>query len=342
MFFRMCAFLCAFCMIMSSCSDSDDEIIPQPGDSEGEHLPCVCPDFLKPGDSIAVVSPAYWTDMETIELGMSAIEAMGFTPVLAPNVGSQYLEKYAGTTAQRVADLEWAYAKSGIKAIMTTRGGYGCIQMLQELDKSVVQDNPKWLIGYSDITTLLSYSVTSGVMAIHGTMLSSLKKTGGTSDDDQMLRELLLGNVPDYEWAATTHRNRTGEAHGVVVGGNMSTFTPLIGSPYDFTSQGDLILFVEEIGENARNIDRMMYSLKIHGTLSRVKGIIVGDFAGCGDEFKIGSIEEMLDKYTLSGFNIPIAYGFKAGHAGINMPLVMGAEAILVAEDNKASLKFAR
>ena len=129
MFFRMCAFLCAFCMIMSACSDSDDEIIPQPGDSEGEYLPCVCPDFLKPGDSIAVVSPAYWTDMETIELGMSAIEAMGFTPVLAPNVGSQYLEKYAGTTAQRVADLEWAYAKSGIKAIMTTRGGYGCIQM---------------------------------------------------------------------------------------------------------------------------------------------------------------------------------------------------------------------
>ena len=83
MFFRMCAFLCAFCMIMSACSDSDDEIIPQPGDSEGEYLPCVCPDFLKPGDSIAIVSPAYWTDMETIELGMSAIEAMGFTPVLA-------------------------------------------------------------------------------------------------------------------------------------------------------------------------------------------------------------------------------------------------------------------
>ena len=112
------------------------------------------------------------------------------------------------------------------------------------------------------------------------------------------------------------------------MGGNMCTFTPLIGSEYDFTSKGDIILFVEEIGENARNIDRMMYSLKIHGVLSRVKGILVGDFYACRDEFKIGNIEEMFDTYSQTDVDIPIVYGVRAGHAGVNWPLVEGASSL--------------
>lgn len=334
---------CSFALC--SCSDDDDNAESTqesytPPVAPVEDYTCVRPDFLREGDMIAIVSPSYVTDEETMTKGMDAIRAMGFVPVLAPNVNKAYLEKYAGTPAERTADLEWAYANSDIKAIMTTRGGYGAIQLLPLLNADVLSANPKWLIGYSDITTLLSFSVSAKVMAIHGTMLSSLKSTGGTSYDDTLLKSLLTGLLPHYEWQSSAHANRPGTATGMLVGGNMSTFTPLIGSDYDFTSHGDIILFVEEIGENARNIDRMMYSLRLHGVLSRVKGILVGDFANCGDEFQIGSIEEMLSRYTLSDMDIPIAYGFRAGHAGVNMPLVIGAQATLDVTANAASLTF--
>ncbi|MGN1263574.1 MAG: LD-carboxypeptidase [Prevotella sp.] len=337
------ALTCGFALCGCSDDNDDEDAVAEsnlpPVVTEEEHV-CAAPDFLREGDKIAIVSPSYVTDDETIQQGMEAIRSWGFEPVLAPNANRLYLVKYAGTPEERAADLEWAYTNTDIKAIMTTRGGYGAVQLLPLLGQNMVTDHPKWLIGYSDITTLLSFSVSSKVMAIHGTMLSSLKTTGGSSDDDLLLKSLLLGELPHYEWQSSVHANRPGTATGMLVGGNMSTFTPLIGSDYDFTSRGDIILFVEEIGENARNIDRMMYSLRIHGVLSRVKGILVGDFASCGDDFSIGSIEEMLDKYTLSDLNIPIAYGFRAGHAGVNMPLVMGAQATMDVTAGAATLSF--
>lgn len=327
-------------MVLTACNN-DDDVTGNNGTIQPDDTPkeCVRPSFLQPGDKIAIVSPSYATDDATNQMGMEAIREMGFDPILAPNANNSYLVKYAGTAEERVSDLEWAYNNPEIKAIMCTRGGYGTIQLLPLLNPTLIRNNPKWLIGYSDITTLLSFSVASAkVMAIHGTMLSSLKKTMGKSEDDMMLRDMLRGDMPHYEWQSNAHPNRTGTAKGMLVGGNMCTFTPLIGSPYDFTSQGDIILFVEEIGENARNIDRMMYSLKIHGVMPRVKGILVGDFAACGDEFKIGSIEEMLDKYTLSELQIPIAYGFRAGHAGVNWPLIEGLPVTLTVNTDRATL----
>ena len=326
--------------MLSACDHDDDPVPEEPQQPEAETRICLCPDYLQPGDKIAVISPSYWSDSASLAKGMDGLREMGFEPVLAPNAARRYLEKYAGTPAERAADWEWAYRQSDVKAIMASRGGYGTIQLLPLLDAGLLQEHPKWLIGYSDITTLLSFSVSANVMAIHGTLLSSLKNTGGKSDDDRLLRQLLLGELPRYEWESGGHPNRTGTARGILVGGNMCTFTPLIGSEYDFTSKGDIILFVEEIGENARNIDRMMYSLKIHGVLSRVKGILVGDFYACGDEFKIGSIEEMFDKYTLADVDVPIAYGFRAGHAGVNWPLVEGAPVTLTADTDRATLVF--
>ena len=329
------------CMALTGCNNDDD--ITENNNAQPDDTPkeCIRPGFLQPGDKVAVVSPSYVTDDVTIQMGMDAIREMGFDPILAPNTNRTYLVKYAGTAEERTSDLEWAYNNPEIKAIMCTRGGYGAVQLLPLINTTLIRNNPKWLIGYSDITTLLSLSVaTANVMAIHGTMLSSLKNTKGKAEDDIMLRDMLCGDVPRYDWQSIDHPNRSGSARGILVGGNMSTFTPLIGSPYDFVSQGDIILFVEEIGENARNIDRMMYSLKIHGVMPRVKGILVGDFAGCGDEFQIGSIEEMFDKYTLADLQVPIAYGFRAGHNGVNWPLIEGAPVTLNVTTDRASLTF--
>lgn len=300
---------------------------------------CVQPQFLKQGDTIAIISPSYITSEENIDKGMEVIRTWGFVPVKAPNLNQTYLERYAGTIAQRASDIEWAYRNPQVKAIMCTRGGYGTIQLLDVLPSDVFTQHPKWLIGYSDITTLHSASVTAGAMSIHGTMLTSLVSTQGKADDDQQLVKLLLGDIPHYDWQ-TDYDNKPGTAQGTLVGGNLCTIAPLIGSAYDFTSRGDIILFIEEIGENARNIDRILYSLKVHGALSRIKGIITGDFYENGDEFKIGNIEDMIRKYTYGDVTIPIAHGFHAGHAGVNYPLIEGAHVMLQVSSHQASLDF--
>lgn len=328
------------CVLLSACSDesnpNDDPICPNPSTEE---LTCVRPEFLKQGDTIAIISPSYVTSEENIEKGMDVVRSWGFVPIKSPNLNKTYLVKYAGTIAERTADIEWAYNNPQVKAIMCTRGGYGSIQLLDALPSDIFTKHPKWLIGYSDITTLHSASVTAGAMSIHGTMLTSLVDTQGIADDDKQLVSLLQGETPHYRWT-TTYDNKSGSAQGTLVGGNLCTLAPLIGTAYDFTSKGDIILFIEEIGENARNIDRILYSLKVHGTLSRLKGIITGDFYANGDEFQIGNIEDMIRKYTYQDVNIPIAHGFHAGHAGVNYPLIEGSKVTLNVYNHQATLDF--
>lgn len=331
----------AVCAVtMNACSSDDADT----GQGSGTTPPivfkdCVRPEFLKQGDTIAIISPSYVTSEENIEKGMEAIRSWGFVPIKAPNLNKTYLVKYAGTIDERASDVQWAYSNPHVKAIMCTRGGYGTIQLLDVLPADIYTRHPKWLIGYSDITTLLSASVTAGAMSIHGTMLTSLVGTNGEADDDKQLVKLLKGELPHYEWQ-TDYDNKPGTAEGMLVGGNLCTIAPIIGSDFDFTSRGDIILFIEEIGENARNIDRILYSLKVHGALSRVKGIITGDFYANGDEFQIGNIEDMIRKYTYQDVTFPIAHGFHAGHAGVNYPLIEGAKVTLRVEDHQATLDF--
>lgn len=324
---------------INACSDdSEPSNAPITPDPSVETV-CLRPNFLKQGDTIAIISPSYATGDENIEKGMEVIRSWGFVPVKSPNLNKAYLVKYAGTVSERAADIEWAYNNPQVKAIMCTRGGYGCIQLLEGLPTDIFTKRPKWLIGYSDITTLLSASVSAGAMSIHGTMLTSLVGTQGIADDDKQLVRLLQGEIPHYDWT-TSLDNKPGTAQGTLVGGNLCTIAPIIGTAYDFTAKGDIILFIEEIGENARNIDRILYSLKIHGVLSRVKGIITGDFYENGNEFQIGNIEDMIRKYTYQDVNIPIAHGFRAGHAGVNYPLIEGAKVTLKVNNHQATLDF--
>lgn len=331
------AMLALIGITLNACSSDDSD--PTAPICISPRQDCVQPNFLKQGDTIAIISPSYITSEENIDKGMEVIRSWGFVPVKAPNLNQAYLERYAGSIAQRASDIEWAYNNPQVKAIMCTRGGYGTIQLLDVLPSNIYTQHPKWLIGYSDITTLHSASVTAGAMSIHGTMLTSLVDTQGKADDDQQLVKLLQGNIPHYNWQ-TDYDNKPGTAQGTLVGGNLCTIAPLIGSTYDFTSRNDIILFIEEIGENARNIDRILYSLKVHGALSRVKGIITGDFYENGDEFKIGNIEDMIRKYTYGDVTIPIAHGFHAGHAGVNYPLIEGAQVTLQVSSHQASLDF--
>ena len=327
---------------LTSCSNEDDaiDLVPRP---EGQEvLNCVKPDYLKAGDKVALISPSYFTPMETIEKAADVLRSWGFEPVIGPNVDKVLDGKIGGTVEERVSDIRWALSDPTIKAILCNRGGYGTIQLIDQLPFDEVKTARKWIVGYSDISTIHGFWSRAGVMSILGTMSTTLAK-GGTDMTCTMMRDLLLGKVPRYEVPAH-QQNILGQASGVLVGGNLCTFAPNVGSRADATTGKDLILFVEEIGENMRNIDRQMRLLKMNGVFDRCKGVILGEFVSCGTEFTdengdVISIEAMLHD-LLAEYHIPVLCGFPIGHDDVNLPLVMGAPVTIDVRSDGATLQF--
>ena len=318
--------------MMLSCQKNEPQQPLQP-----VTLQCTQPAFLRQGDKVALVSPSYYTPMENVEKTADLLRSWGLEPVIGPNVGKVVDGKYAGTVAERVSDIRWAMSDPDIKAVLCNRGGYGSIQLINELTLDELSANPKWLIGFSDISTLHGLMSRAGVMSIHGTM-SSFLAAGGTDANSTLLRDLLLGKVPRYEVPAHG-QNITGKATGVLVGGNICTFTPNIGTQADATLGKDIILFIEEIEESMHNIDRQLNILLLNGVLDRCKGVILGEFEDCGTEFTFESVEAMLRPY-FQKYNIPVLCGFPAGHGDINLPLVMGAPVTIDVRADGATVQF--
>ena len=325
---------CSTC-VLSSCKDDDDKEVIEP--KKEVSITCTRPQYLKAGDKIALISPSYFTPMENVEKTADVLRSWGFEPVIGPNVGKVVDGRYAGTIAERVSDLRWALNDPEIKAIICNRGGYGTIQLIDQLSLKELAANPKWLVGFSDISTLHGLLTRAGVMSIHGTMSSFLAK-GGEDMTSTLMRDLLLGRVPRYELPAH-EQNITGRAHGVLVGGNICTFVPNLNTQADATAGRDLILFIEEVEESMHNIDRQFNILRMNGVLSRCKGIILGEFTECGSEFTYGSVEAMLRSY-LKDYNIPLLCGFPGGHGDINLPLVMGAPVTIDVRNDGATINF--
>ncbi len=322
--------------LLTSCSKDEEVIIVMEKDKPVT-LSCVRPDYLKAGDKVALISPSYHTPFENVEKTAEVLRGWGLEPVIGQNVDKIYCEKYAGTIEERVSDIIWAFSQPDIKAIICNRGGYGTIQLIDLLTSYEFSTTPKWFVGFSDISTLHGLLARSGVMSIHGTMSSFLAQ-GGEDISSTLLRDLLMGQVPQYEVPAHKE-NILGTASGILVGGNLCTFTPNLRTKADATLGKDLILFIEEIEESMHNIDRQLNILAHNGVLSRCKGIILGEFTDCGDEFSYESIEQMLHEY-LKGYNIPVLCGFPAGHGDVNMPLIMGAPVTIDVRNDGSSIVF--
>ena len=300
-------------------------------------LSCTQPAFLQAGDKIALLSPSYNTPMENVEATATVLRNWGFEPVIGAHVGEVYRGKYAGKPKERVSDLEWALRDPSIKAILCNRGGYGTIRLVDLLPMEELSAHPKWLVGYSDITTLLEMENRAGVMGIHGTMGTHLAQTRGNDPSSTLLRDLLLGQIPAYEVPAHPE-NRPGHATGILVGGNLCTFTPILGTQADATLGRDIILFIEEVEEDMSHIDRLINTLILNGVFDRCKGIVLGEFTDCKANLDFDSVEDMICSYVPDG--IPVLCGFPTGHDDVNLPLVMGAPVTLDVTTAGASLSF--
>lgn len=312
----------------------------------------VQPAFLNAGDKVAIIAPSYAVnDTSTVKKAVKLLKSWGLTVELGENGGAmhpEYIPKkgdkrrgyhYGGPLAARVSELKWALADDSIKAIFCVRGGYGTVQMMDYIPLSMYSNHPKWIVGFSDVTTLLAGETMAGVMSIHGDMCSTFNTTTGNTKSTEELRRLLFGKMPDYR-VASSKWNVEGHAEGTLIGGNFITFVSLLESEYDVTKLDGTILFIEEVTESMHAVERLFHLLKNHGRLPHFKGIIFGSFHKCGVELlDHESIEEMLWEF-MKPLGIPVCFGFPAGHGPINMPLVMGSHVSLDVTSSGSHISF--
>ena len=302
------------------------------------------PAALKPGDKIAIISPASTPGDKNPERAAATLRAWGFVPVIGPHALTK-CHTYAGTIDERCADLRWALNDPDIKAIVCTRGGYGASMLLDPMTHEDFKRNPKWIVGYSDITALHSAMVCSGVMSLHANMGGALGEGGADDPINLMLRDVLLGKLPTYTVPAHP-LNKTGVAKGMVIGGNMAVFSNIGGSrEWDFLDRDnikgkDIILFFEDVSENMPRVNSMLQQLRLKGVLDHVKGIIVGRFTEYEPRDGWTDMNEMLSE-TLNKYNIPVCYDFPASHdEKWNYPLIEGCPATLTVAPEGATLTF--
>lgn len=301
-----------------------------------EHM--VMPQFLQPGDTIAIISPASIPKQEDVMGACEVLKEWGYVPVLGGHVLTEH-GSFAGTIEQRLTDLHWAFVSPNVKAIMCSRGGYGSIQVLLEMRNGFFADYPKWLIGYSDISAIHAAMTTEGVMSIHGNMCAPLCTEQGNDARSVALRKLLSGELPSYKIESDT-LNKVGSATGKLIGGNMAVLMDLACSRIDvLMNEDDYILFVEDVDESLQSLNRMIYRMKAAGIFDRIKGLIVGRFANAPANKDFNHINEVFHS-VIKDYDFPVCYNFPTGHVEENYPLIEGATVTLNVDADFSTLEF--
>jgi len=294
------------------------------------------PAYLKKGDKVAIVCPASRLP-KPIDDAVAILTSWGLQVEIGESVNAEY-HQFAGDDALRTKDLQHFLDDPDTKAIIAGRGGYGTIRIIDELDFSAFKENPKWIVGFSDITVLLSHVYAQfGIQSIHGQMPYTFDEA--TTESINSLRNALFSLSNEYNCninpsgdglPSKPAKNRVGEASGVLVGGNLTLLVMTIGSAseVDYT---DKILFIEDIGERPASIDRMMRMLKRAGKLAKLKGLIVGAFNELPQEkIPFGqSIEEIIWD-LVKEYNYPVCFNFSVGHINDNRAMVVGREFHLI------------
>lgn len=294
----------------------------------------IFPAPLQPGDKIGIVAPSgairYPDDILN---GYQLLTSQGWAVVEGISPSLRHFQ-YAGTDEERLMDLQFMLDHPGIRAIIAVRGGYGCSRIIDRLDFTGFKRHPKWLVGFSDITLLLSHLEKLGYAAIHGPMVKHL---GANPAATEFLFDLLKGRPVAY--TVNPHpQNRPGKVTGGLIGGNLCLLAHGIGSASEIDTRGR-ILFLEDVGEPLYNLDRMMWQLRRAGKLHHLAGLVAGRFTNCkGTPESFGSDAVQIIADHVSAFSYPVAFEFPFGHVDDNRPLVVGAAARLSVSPEQVSI----
>ena len=299
----------------------------------------ITPAYLKKGDKVAIVSTARKVSEEEMIPAVELLESWGLKVIYGKNL-FQALNQFAGTDEDRTNDFQLALDDSSIKAILFARGGYGTVRIIDKMNWDGFIKNPKWLIGFSDVTvTHCHVHAHMGIETLHAPMAFNLPKS--TNAVKKKLNEVLFGGNLKYEFEENIYSdiNRSGEASGELVGGNLSILYSLLGSNSSVDTTGK-ILFVEDLDEYLYHIDRMMYALKRAGKLYKLAGLVVGGMNDMKDnKVRFNKTAEEIISEAVAEYSYPVLYGFPAGHIRNNSPLIFGRRAQL-SVDSDSKLTF--
>jgi muramoyltetrapeptide carboxypeptidase len=297
------------------------------------------PPLLKSRDKAVIVSPAGKIDAEIVDKAASILREWGLKVEVGENALCR-VGRFSGSIEQRLSDLQKAMDDAEVNLIFCSRGGYGMVHLLDRLNFEGMIRNPKWVVGYSDITALHFALQSNGIVSVHAPMAKHFAEEGASDKAVAYTKTALTEGRIDYEIGVTEYSalNRKGEATGQLFGGNLSVFCGILGSKFAVVPR-DGILFVEDIGEEPYRVDRMMYQLKLAGVFDAIKGLIVGRFTDYSEDKEMYNplYESILD--VVGSYTFPICFGFPAGHVKDNYPLMMGAETALTVTNDRIILK---
>jgi len=300
------------------------------------------PSYLQKGDTVQILAPAgIIKDFDAIDNTVQLMEDWGLHVKIGKNV-SQQNHHFSGTDAQRTEDLQNALNDPKIKAIWCARGGYGTVRIIDNIDFTKFRKNPKWIIGFSDVTVLHNEVHNLGIETVHAIMPSTIK----TDNEDQKkalksLKDALFGEKLTYRFSESDY-NREGEAKGQLVGGNLSILYSVLGSKSSIKTGGK-ILFIEDVGEYVYHIDRMLMNLKRNGYFDNCYGLIVGGISNVREnDQEFGKTVEEVILDNVKEYDFPVSFDFPSGHIDDNRTLILGRDVSLKVKGKKAVLKFSK
>jgi muramoyltetrapeptide carboxypeptidase len=281
----------------------------------------ITPPYLSKGDKVAVIATAKNFNAAALEIPLQVLSGWGLNVVTGKHLYKHH-HQFAGTDKERAEDLQQALDSDEIKAIFCARGGYGTSRIIDQIDFSAFLKTPKWVVGFSDLTVLHCHLNGLGIETIHGLMPVQFGKKE-YNHSLQRLQQVLFGEKLSYEIGLHPF-NRDGISQNPIVGGNLTILHTIINTPSDLNYDHH-ILFIEDVGEHLYHLDRMMVHFKRAGMLSKLKGLIVGHFNDMKDStIPFGKSAYEIIAESVKEYAFPVCFGFPAGHAADNLPVICG------------------
>jgi len=298
----------------------------------------IIPPYLKRGDTVGILCPAGYMPLEKAITAVETLTEWGFHVIRGKTLGHQF-HYFSGTDEERLHDLQHMMDDKNIKAIFCARGGYGMGRIIEKLHFKKFKKNPKWIIGFSDITVLHSHLFSKyKIASLHAPMAAAFNDGEFNNKYIQSLKDALEGKKANYINDGHSF-NKKGKSSGILIGGNLSLLVHLIGTSSEINTKNK-ILFIEDVGEYIYNVDRMMYQLKRSSKLDELAGLIIGKFTEMKDTtIPFGQTTEEVIRDIVKEYDYPVCFNFPVSHDRENYALKVGGEYKLSVSSSKSILK---
>ena len=297
------------------------------------------PPYLQKGDTIGIVCPAGYMAAEKVQTCINTLQEWGYHVKIGNTVGGNSTTYFSGTDEERLTDFQQMLDDDEVKAVLCGRGGYGMGRIIDNIDFKKFKKQPKWVIGYSDITVLHSHLYSNYyISSLHSPMAGAFNEEGYKNEFVLSLKNALEGKKIKYSCAPHDF-NKKGEAVGELIGGNLALLAHLVGTDSDIKTRGR-ILFIEDVGEYSYNVDRMLHQLKRSGKFSKLAGLIIGGFTDMKDtERPFGKTVYEIIQDIIKEYDYPVCFDFPVSHSDRNYALKIGVGYKLKVSKSKVSLE---